>query len=104
MPWLARAKQRVYARGYAEKLRRELLTLAGGKCIRCGFDDWRALQLDHVKGDGYKYRKKQRHLALDSKRRVAEKLELIRKKKLQVLCANCNWIKAREQRELNPRR
>lgn len=26
----------------------------GGKCVHCGFKDIRALQFDHINGDGYK--------------------------------------------------
>src|SRR4051812_17300992 len=46
------------ARGYYRKMRSQLITLMGSKCIKCGFDDWRALQVDHVYGDGAKDRKK----------------------------------------------
>ncbi len=41
-------------RGLNKTLRHEVITFLGGKCIRCGFTDERALQLDHVDGGGVK--------------------------------------------------
>src|SRR3990170_8952832 len=32
--------------------RKKLIELLGGKCIRCGFSDIRALQIDHITGHG----------------------------------------------------
>src|SRR5438094_515100 len=45
-------------RNYRAKLRDDFLLVFGGKCVRCGFSDKRALQIDHVNGDGYIERKK----------------------------------------------
>jgi hypothetical protein len=64
--------------------------MMGGKCVHCGFDDERALQVDHIEGGGR---------AEDDYRayvlRVWEHPE-----KYQLLCANCNWIKRDENEEL----
>lgn len=72
-----------YKEGYYKrlnlKLRLKVLTHLGGKCSECGFDDVRALQVDHVNGGGSKDR------ALFAGREGNEKY--------QILCANCNWIK-----------
>jgi len=43
---------KVRQRAYDNRKRRELIQEMGGKCIRCGFDDWRALQIDHINGGG----------------------------------------------------
>jgi hypothetical protein len=64
--------------------------LGGYKCSICGFDDPRALQIDHIDNSGY------------IKRKQGESGETLYKKILdgndgfQVLCANCNWIKKAE--------
>lgn len=77
---------------------REIKTLMGGKCCRCGFDDYRALQIDHV----YRHKTKLRegrafraeHKALLRSLRAGESTP-----EYQLLCANCNWIKRVENRE-----
>lgn len=71
--------------------RQKLINDFGGKCVKCGFSDWRALQFDHVNGNGSTMNKK-----LGSYRN-----KYIRKhpKQYQLLCANCNWIKRFERHE-----
>lgn len=65
----------------------------GGKCVRCGFDsDYRALQIDHIKGGGARDRIKRGLLA-------AQKDVLDgNTESYQLLCANCNVIKMQEDR------
>lgn len=78
--------------------RLEIITkLSNSKCERCGFDDIRALQLDHIKGDGSKDRKRFKNIQY-LWLYYNEHPEIARKK-LQVLCANCNWIKRSEKNE-----
>ena len=65
----------------------------GGKCVQCGFSDWRALQIDHINGGGRQDRS-----------RFATKYSYLKSvlatpDKYQLLCANCNWIKRYEKRE-----
>ena len=61
--------------------------------VECGFNDHRALHIDHIHGDG--------RLDRDSHSRQNNLFRFIItnydevKKKLQILCANCNQIKAR---------
>ena len=77
---------------YRRAVRRGMIAKMGGKCIICGFDDWRALQLDHIKGGGYKGKANQlvyREI-LDAK---------VIPNDYQLLCANCNWIKRYENNE-----
>lgn len=66
------------------------------RCKNCGFDDIRALQLDHIYGGGAKQRKLGGGIGSYS---------WIKKNNYpsgyQVLCANCNWIKRVENNECN---
>jgi len=105
-------KRRAWARAYYKKFgrrywaqqlqqrrerRTKALSLLGGKCVRCGFDDPRALQIDHVNGDGAAERKARRTP------RSAE-LNVVKGEygPYQLLCANCNWIKRAEREEHTP--
>ena len=74
------------------KLRQKLIKEFGGKCIRCGFSDWRALQFDHKEGSGNKDRKNKGSFA-------QTKNIMNNRDKFLLLCANCNWIKRYERRE-----
>jgi hypothetical protein len=71
-----------------------IIELFGGKCVRCGFDDWRALQVDHVRGGGYQEVKKHKHP--DDYYKFIE--ENATSGRYQLLCANCNWIKRYEDK------
>jgi len=80
-------------------LRLEILQLLGGICVRCGFEDIRALQVDHIHGGGVKERKLMNSIG----RWELYLLKEIKKgsKKYQLLCANCNWIKRFENDEVS---
>ena len=78
------------------KLRIEILDTLGGKCKECGFSDYRALQVDHVNGDGAEDRKN--GMGRNHTRQVIESF-LNNENKYQLLCANCNWIKRVENKE-----
>jgi hypothetical protein len=71
--------------------------LGGAQCRKCGFDDYRALQIDHVNGGGGKQLKSDTRLL-----KPAYYFTIIVQKPsdYQVLCANCNWIKRDENHEL----
>ena len=90
-----------YSRRYRRKLRFIVLERLGGKCSNphCDFSDWRALQIDHIKGGGCKeLRSKSQVKYLVMLRDMPiEKL----KQNYQLLCANCNWIKRYENDEIN---
>ena len=74
--------------------RKELLEFLGGKCVKCGFDDWRGLQIDHINGGGHQDIKSFKNTAAYWK---AIRESFIRNEgKYQVLCANCNQIKRYE--------
>jgi hypothetical protein len=71
-------------------LRADVITKLGGKCVRCGFSDIRALQVDHVNGGG-----RQEINSTDTRTYLLRILEN-NSGKYQLLCANCNWIKRSE--------
>jgi hypothetical protein len=97
--------QNEYVKNWCKKnrilLKNKLFDLLGKKCQKCGFDDIRALQFDHINGQGGKD-----YIRLSGKRSATagyykyyvEHPEEA-KKNLQVLCANCNWIKRTENNE-----
>ena len=64
-------------------------------CVRCGFSDIRALVLDHINGGGTEHRREMGN-------GINVWLWLARHgfpPGYQILCANCNAIKAREENE-----
>ena len=77
--------------------RQEAVNILGGRCVTCGFSDERALQIDHINGGGKKEIQKtttySRHKWIINNPDEA-------KKKYQILCANCNWIKRYENKEV----
>lgn len=76
-------------------VRKMAITKLGGKCIRCGFSDHRALQIDHVNGGGLT------ELRATAWRQYILAVLADTEGKYQCLCANCNWIKRNENDE-NP--
>ena len=75
-----------------KKWRDKVIEHFGGRCIKCGFMDKRALQIDHINGGGKSDR--------DGKITGFYKKVLKDKSgKYQLLCANCNLIKRIENRE-----
>ena len=72
-------------------LKTEVLTHYGnGKlaCVKCGFDDIRALSIDHIKGNGAEERKR-----LGASRLYNYLRERNYPRGYQTLCMNCQWIK-----------
>jgi len=80
------------------KRKKMVYDLLGHFCKRCGFEDERALQIDHVNGFGLKTRNPRttntKHYYL-----VVYQSVLKNENKYQILCANCNWIKRHENKE-----
>ena len=99
--WYTRNKRRLSQQ--AQQLRTEIFKLLGDKCIKCGFSNIYALQIDHVNGGGHKALIKMRK---NTKKYYMEILDHIKNgsKEYQLLCANCNWIKRYENEETNKRR
>ena len=86
-----------YKQAYEQRIRERLFRLLGEKCVRCGFSDKRALQIDHINGDGH-YDKHRCRASSVMHRRVCDSIER-GEKRYQLLCANCNWIKRVERGE-----
>jgi hypothetical protein len=88
-------KNKIAVREYKRRLRIKVLDILGRKCSKCGYDDIRALQVDHVDGGGTKHAVTRTrnfgNIIIDS----VSKNE----NKYQLLCANCNWIKRIENKE-----
>jgi hypothetical protein len=78
------------------EIRSKVFSKYGNKCVKCGFDDTRALQIDHVNGDGGTD-KKIRNRRIYYYTKVLEDTT----GKYQLLCCNCNWIKRVENNEVN---
>lgn len=86
-------------RNYRRKLRQDVIKHFGGKCVRCGFDDWRGLQIDHINGDGRKDILNSRQCPIKYHRALLKVEPGIT---YQLLCANCNQIKKYECQETTP--
>lgn len=83
-------------RNYNKENRMKIIEVLGGKCVKCGFLDWRALQVDHINGGGTKdIRSKGTNIYY---RCLTEDI-IKNPNKFQLLCANCNWIKRYENKE-----
>jgi hypothetical protein len=77
--------------------RKAALKLLGNKCKRCGFSDKRALQIDHVYGDGAEERRQYGPRTIEV---ICEKIIGGEGNgRYQLLCANCNCIKRVENNE-----
>ena len=85
----------------ALEARQKCIAVLGGKCVMCGFDDERALCLDHVNGGGTAQRKSispSQYYTVVLNEILAGSIEY------QCLCANCNKIKAIENKEYNQKK
>lgn len=71
------------------------------RCVICGFNDIRALALDHINNDGAKQRR-----SLKTGKKISGRgiYALLKKQGypegFQILCANCNMIKELNRREI----
>ena len=93
-----------YQKRHWQKLKIEVLAhYSGGAlvCVRCGFDDLRALSLDHIDGNGRKDR-------ADPKYNASKFYISLRRmdypEGFQTLCMNCQYIKRVENNELSKAR
>ena len=90
---------RIKSRRYNLRVRRALIAILGGKCNNCGFSDSRALQVDHISGNGHIDRKEM--IGMENVQYL--KRILSGSKDYQLLCANCNWIKRSVNKEVMKR-
>jgi hypothetical protein len=86
-----------YCRTYKADTKIKCFSLYGSACEQCGYDDIRALQLDHKHADAVEMQGEYRrgstglYLAILKGHRPTSDYQL--------LCANCNWIKRVEGKE-----
>ena len=99
-----RDERRVKDRNRQIALKQEVLGHYGnGKlaCVNCGFDDIRALSIDHINGGGRK------HIRGLYGRGGAHFYRLLRRngypEGYQTLCMNCQWVKRFDKREWGKR-
>lgn len=71
----------------------------GGSCKRCGFSDHRALQFDHINGDGAKERNSEGFDWWSWVKKLDTMTIEDLSNRIQILCANCNQIKRIEDHE-----
>jgi 5-methylcytosine-specific restriction endonuclease McrA len=85
---------RLRNRRYCARVRLRAIAKMGGRCMRCGFSDHRALQFDHVKP-------LRRGLSGMSRKEQSSRwthLQILKGAKgYQLLCANCHTIKTRTE-------
>lgn len=102
-----KVQKKQYMRKYYEKTkyylipRTRLIQLLGNSCINCGFNDIRALQIDHINGGG---NQESEMMGPYSMYTFYLNNIIFAHQRLQVLCANCNWIKKsinKEHRKYN---
>ena len=94
--WISQARKlphkkhmfRTYDRRAGQKLKNKAIATLGGACVRCGFSDYRALEFDHIHGDGYKVKPSNSRSELRKHLRAGTIHEVY-----QLLCANCHAIK-----------
>ena len=80
-----------------KRVKQELYTLMGNKCVCCGENDPIYFNIDHVYNDGHLTR----GIKLDVTRtkgtfynqRVTKRIYLENPKRFQILCSNCNHAK-----------
>jgi hypothetical protein len=87
-------RDHLYGLKRRDVVRQAILGLLGTKCAKCGFADVRALQIDHINGNGTQERQKARSMDAYYRNILAVKGE-----GYQMLCANCNQIKRYEENE-----
>lgn len=92
--WKNKKNQIILKRKIRRKEVRDfLINFFGGKCQICGFSDRRALQIDHIYGGGSKELKLLKTEYQFHLYRLAILNPKEFRRKYQLLCANCNWIK-----------
>jgi hypothetical protein len=89
------SERRDYWRARYQRHRERVFAILGDRCVRCGFTDRRALQVDHIHGGG-----SIRAKALGAWGALDEVVSHPDPRSaFQMLCANCNWIKRAERNE-----
>lgn len=92
MPYKNKQQQKEFQREWSQKnnlkIRLEAIKILGGKCCQCGFTNFRALQIDHIIPD---QKGRLVHKGQQNAKDVVS--GILTKESVQLLCANCHWIK-----------
>jgi hypothetical protein len=83
--------------------RNRLIDALGGCCEKCGFQDRRALEIDHKDGSG-KHERKTSSSCSNTGFFKNNALDPTVRERLSCLCANCHRIKTYENDDLSPQR
>ena len=86
---LEKPSEVVHVDSWIKRKRHELFKVMGNQCCKCGFRDRRALQIDHVLGDG----RYERGIPPGQYYAMVKESFEANENRYQLLCANCNWIK-----------
>lgn len=95
-------EERAYQKEKMSRVKARLFDILGRKCSnpKClvlgGCTDVRCLQFDHINGGGTK---EIREMGNSQMYRYYADHPEEAKKRIQILCANCNWIKRHENKE-----
>jgi hypothetical protein len=84
-------RQREYNARKMIEYKKDIYDVLGHECSRCGFDDERALTIDHISGGGSQERKNQSGGAIGYYRRLRNEI-VDGSTDYRCLCWNCNWI------------
>lgn len=91
----SRRNGRLHHRIQLKDLKAKAYKLLGNRCVRCGFADMRALQIDHVIAVKRNSKRKTGWTGVNLYRDIVAG----KGGPYQILCANCNWIKRAEKSE-----
>ena len=83
---------------HRDRIKKELFHLLGDKCIKCGYIGL-ALQIDHVNGGGCREIRELKKHGQSHYDYILKKIKL-GSKDYQCLCANCNWEKKFNNKEV----
>lgn len=83
-------------KSYRKLKRFTMIHLGGVTCVRCGYNNEDALCIDHIHNDGAQERR-QIKSPYTLYRRIRDSPKDEMRKRYQVLCRNCNWLKQQER-------
>jgi hypothetical protein len=100
--WAKKNREKIlaYREKYHQKLKQTVFSHYGrGKiqCVKCGFNDIRALSIDHINGSGTEHRNTNKYSGGIKFYRWLKKNNY--PDGFQVLCMNCQFIKRVENKE-----
>src|SRR3990167_9836164 len=77
---------RQHGRDWFKRLRDMAINARGEKCVRCGYSDRRALQFNHINGNGKSERGRKEYNAM------LKSIASGGRDDIELVCANCNCI------------